>query len=308
MNTKRFFLVLCAIGMIACLSACKSKDYNKAVEFQEAGDYTAALEIFETIHDYKDSSTRIDVCKSMISAIEKFNIAQDAIEKKNTEFDAAIHAAEDIVLTNLPALDDTLLPKLETAISNARGAKKAVPEMPDDADQINAIVEELNLVDYENTLTELSELQAAFEKSAKQYEQVNAPTEIYVTKCLRNIPHIVDISAVTENNDPNGKLNKAGGYTAQIYFSSDLIDQSSFSGATIIERGTACGGSIEVYANPEDANKRNEYLSTFDGTLFDSGSHIVIGTIVIRTSNKLIASDQKILEQSIIMALTQIDE
>lgn len=304
-KAKQISIFLCVFGMIFCLSSCKSKEYDQAVQFQESGEYDAALEIFENISNYKDSAERIDTCKSMIAAIENFNVAQGETEKRNYELDAAISAAESLVSTKPPALDETLLPKLESAISNAKAEKRDIPEMPNDADSINELVNELNSIDYSSVLSDIADTQTALEASAEQYELVNAPTEVYVIKCLRNVPHVIDISAVTEGNDPNGKLNKAGGYTAQIYFSSDLINQESILGTTVIEKGTDCGGSIEVYTNPEDANKRNEYLAAFDGSLFASGSHTVIGTVLIRTSNELTASDQKQLEDNIVMALTQ---
>ena len=127
-------------------------------------------------------------------------------------------------------------------------------------------------------------------------------------ECLKKVENIVDISAVTEDNDPNGNLNKAGGYTAQVYFSSDLVNQSEVYGASLIEKGTDAGGSIEVYANVEDATARNEYLASFDGGIFASGSHTVVGTALVRTSDELPASQQQTLEANIITALTEIVE
>lgn len=34
---------------------------------------------------------------------------------------------------------------------------------------------------------------------------------------MKKVKAIKDISSVTEDNDPNGNLNKPGGYTAQVY-------------------------------------------------------------------------------------------
>lgn len=130
-----------------------------------------------------------------------------------------------------------------------------------------------------------------------------APTESYVISCLNKVPGILEIAAVTEDNDPNGNLNKQGGYTSQVYFSYSLVDQTNVIGDDLIEKGTDAGGSIEVYTTVEYANKRNEYLSAFDGSALASGSHIVVGTIVIRTSDELTASEQKLLESNIIYAL-----
>lgn len=134
------------------------------------------------------------------------------------------------------------------------------------------------------------------------------PTEEYVMECLEKIPNVTEIEAVTEINDPQGLLNKAGGYTAHVYFALDAIDQSKVYGTSLIDKGTAAGGSIEVYKNKRDANKRNEYLAVWDGNVFSSGSHTVYGTCVIRTSNHLTATNQKTMEENIIYALSGEDD
>ena len=59
----------------------------------------------------------------------------------------------------------------------------------------------------------------------------------------------------------------------------------------------------EVYATEEDALERDAYLAGFDGTAFASGSHTVVGTVVVRTSNLLTASQQKALEAEIVDTL-----
>ena len=72
-------------------------------------------------------------------------------------------------------------------------------------------------------------------------------------------------------------------------------------------KGTDAGGAIEVYENVEDAEKRRDYLATFDGTIFANGTHTVIGTVLVRTSNELTATQQKELEQKVIDALTRLE-
>ncbi|MGE4572618.1 MAG: hypothetical protein AB7E09_07760 [Candidatus Izemoplasmatales bacterium] len=111
------------------------------------------------------------------------------------------------------------------------------------------------------------------------------------------------IEIVTEDNDPNGNLGKEGSYTGALFFIYDLVEGNNETSA--IEAGTDGGGSIEVYANAEDAKERNDYLSAFDGTIFASGSHLVLGTLVIRTSNELTASQQDTLEAAIISQLNK---
>lgn len=306
-------ITLCLLSAIIALSlvGCKSGDYNKAVDLQETGDYQAALELYESIEDYenyKDTSDRVAECKAMIEAIDAFENAKSSAEQKNSELDAAISEAEAIVAKDEPALDATLVPTLETAISEAKSAKQSIMEMPTTEDEIVDASKKLDSINYDSVLSNLAKQKAALEKSIKQYALVDAPTEAYVIECLKKVENIVDISAVTEDNDPNGNLNKAGGYTAQVYFSSDLVNQSEVYGTSLIDKGTAAGGSIEVYANVEDATTRNDYLAGFDGSILASGSHTVVGTVLVRTSDELTSSQQKTLEANIIAALTAIDE
>lgn len=302
-------IIITCILIIFCLgfSACKSSDYNKALELEESQNYIAAAEIYENLNNYKDSEQHLKYCENMIKVVNEYNLAKESAENKNAELNALISEAEALITKKEEALDNTLLPILETAISDAKAMKINISDMPKTESDIIAETTTLNEIDYTDTINNLLENKSALEKSIKQYTLVNAPSEAYIIKCLKKVPNIIDISAVTEDNDPNGKLNKAGGYTAQVYFSSDLINQSSIIGVTVIEKGTNCGGSIEVYSTVEEANKRNEYLKNFDGSLFDSGSHTVIGTVIIRTSDELMASQQKSMETNIIAALTEIE-
>lgn len=308
---KKIALMLLSVVVAMALTGCKISDYNEAVKLQEAGDYQAALALYESIEDYenyKDTADRLSVCRAMVEAINAFDAAKSFAEQKNSELDAAISEAEVLVAEGKPALDVSLVPTLETAISEAKSAKKSIMEMPETEDEIVAAAQALNSIDYSSTLSNLAERKAALEKSIKQYALVDKPTEAYIIDCLKNVENVIDISAVTEDNDPNGNLNKAGGYTAQVYFSSDMVNQSEVYGTSLIDKGTAAGGSIEVYASVEDATARNEYLAGFDGSIFASGSHTVIGTVLVRTSDELTASQQKTLEGNIIAALTAIEE
>lgn len=71
--------------------------------------------------------------------------------------------------------------------------------------------------------------------------------------------------------------------------------------------GTDGGGCIEVYENVEDAESRNTYLSAFDTGALRSGSHIVLGTMVLRVSTQLSADKQILYTDSIISAFTRLE-
>ncbi|MCM1233070.1 MAG: hypothetical protein NC489_23345 [Ruminococcus flavefaciens] len=300
---------ICLVLLICLgLSGCKSSSYSDAIKLEESKDYYSAATIYEELGEYKDSGEHLKYCNTMIDLIEKYNTAKVIVEEKNIELDNAISAAETLILEKEPALDETLIPVLETAVSEAKAEKQSIPEMPETENEINSVNDILNKIDYSEVLSNLSDKQTALEQSIKQYALVNAPNEAYIIECLKKVKNVIDISAATEDNDPNGHLNKAGGYTAQVYFSSDLINQDEIDGITIIDKGTDCGGSIEVYSSVEDANNRNDYLALLDGGIFASGSHTVVGTVLVRTSNELTASQQKEMETDIIAALTDIEK
>lgn len=303
-------LILITMMIILCLSAtgCASSDYKKATELQTQGEYQEALNLYNGISDYKDAKTKVGECQAMLDAIAAFDTAKKNAEDKNTSLDCAISDAEAVIAEKKTPLDESLIQTLEKAISDTKAVKVDIPEMAKTEEKINASVDKMNAIDYTSAIENLSKHQAALEKSIKQYRLVDAPKEQYIIKCLKKIKVIKGISAVTEDNDPNGNLGKPGGYTSQVYFSCKWVDQSDFlEEKTIIDKGTDCGGSIEVYSTVEEAEKRNDYLATYDGSVFASGSHTVIGTVLVRTSDKLPASKQKKLEKMIMKQLVKTD-
>ena len=224
----------------------------------------------------------------------KFNAAVKEVEAKNTELTSAMNDAQKILDKKEAVYDNTTKEAFITALSDAKAAQRKIPDLPKKAADINAETKKLSEpLDYSSVINAISEKQTAYQNSVLQMMQITNPNEDFVIQRLKGIPNISGYQAVTEDHDPNGNLNKQGGYTSTVYFSTPLIDQSSVYGNDIVDKGTECGGAIEVYASEEDAEKRDSYLASFDGAgMLNSGSHKVLGTIVIRTSTKLTATQQ----------------
>lgn len=224
----------------------------------------------------------------------KFNAAVKEVEDKNTELTSAMNDAQKILDKKEAVYDNTTKEAFITALSDAKAAQRKIPDLPKKTADINAETKKLSEpLDYSSVINAISEKQTAYQNSVLQMKQITNPNEDFVIQRLKGIPNISGYQAVTEDHDPNGNLNKQGGYTSTVYFSTPLIDQSSVYGNDIVDKGTECGGAIEVYASEEDAEKRDSYLASFDGAgMLNSGSHKVLGTIVIRTSTKLTATQQ----------------
>ena len=240
------------------------------------------------------------------AAEDAFNAEVARIQAELEERDAGVEEAQAVIDDERLALDDTLKPALQTAVSEASAIEFAAPKMQRSVDDINSATEDLKKITYTDQLQSLKDATKALSDSIKKYELVNAPEEAYVIKCLKTVKDIDGIAAATEDHDPNGNLHKSGGYTSQVYFSSPLVDHS-YMDNDIIEAGTEGGGSIEVYKTADEATKRDEYLAGLDGTITASGSHKVVGTCIVRTSDDLTATQQNDLEETIIEALTKID-
>lgn len=169
----------------------------------------------------------------------------------------------------------------------------------------------LGAPDYTAIIEKLLDAINAFELSVMVQKQITTPTDEFVLERLKRIDTIVSIGAVTSDNDPNGLLGTEGGYIGCIYFSDVRVDKSLLNlkpgQYDVISMGTVGGGAIEIYATVEDAASRNAYLSSYDNTTLHPGSHLVLGTMVVRTSSKLSHEQQNELVNQIISVLTELD-
>ncbi len=160
-------------------------------------------------------------------------------------------------------------------------------------------------MNYSETIKNLSDKQTLYQNSILQLKQITNPSNTFVEERLKEISSITGVQSVTENNDPNNKLNKQGGYTASVYFIDNQVTHS-VEGTDIVQKGNDAGGNVEVYKTKEEAEKRNTYISAFDGTALNPGSHYVYGTVLIRTSHYLTGTQQKDLTEEIYNKLIEL--
>ena len=271
------------------------------------------------------------------NAVAGYTAVANQVTKKNDELDAKISALNDLVYSDNTPYDMATHEAAVNMIAEAKTVKVELPEMPavrttedsfkytvfqsadilaevevicTEKDAMIAATGQLSVPDYSAVFEKLENTQKALEDSILQNQQVTNPSEAFVIEQLTGLPGITMIEAATEDNDPNGNLHKTGGYTAAVFFIYDQVTDSYVlysKGDTPVERATDGGGCIEVYETVEYAEARNTYLASFDGTIFSSGSHTVCGTIVVRTSDKLTATQQKELEAAIIAALIELN-
>ena len=76
----------------------------------------------------------------------------------------------------------------------------------------------------------------------------------------------------------------------------------------VVMIGTAGGGAVESYSSREEAEKRAEFISFFEGSVMDAGSCAIEGTCLIRTSKYLDEEGQEKLTRAVREALLTVDE
>ncbi len=284
-----------------------------------------------------------DAIKKYNDAIDQYNNKAKEVIAVNDTFDEAINRAQALVDCGDTPFEGAKLTNLSNSIKDARNNKVATPEIKevdssiqanigleqekkevidaetanlssgltkyvDGASDVDAAREALTIPDYSSFVASMEELSKELEDSYTIQKQITAPTEEWVLTRLGRVENIANMAPVTEEHDPNGQLNKAGGYTSTVYFGTPLLETEYLTGYDLIEEGTSGGGAIETYKTEEEANKRNTYLATFDGMGYLSpGSHVVLGTMVIRTSDKLKASQQETITNAIIAAMTSLN-
>ena len=238
------------------------------------------------------------------AAIASFNAECERINGEAADLEALISECEGLIEAAAEPYEPETMTALETATTKARAIIQELPELPGKTEEIVAAVDELKCISYHDEAENLTSAKDSYETSVKIMEQITNPDEAFVISCLEKIEGITGYSAATEEHDVNGNLHKQGGPTSAVVFEYDKVDQSQTYGADLIEKGTDAGGQIEVYETAEIAQNRDSYLGSFDGSILANGSHVVLGTMVIRTSNLLTATQQKELESALVQVFT----
>lgn len=225
----------------------------------------------------------------MLSMMVMLSFTACSSEAKKTMKDT-VKTANELLDENKTPFDKKTKTDLKKAVESSEEAKD------DDA--------------YEKTTKDIKSAMQKYKDSIEQLKQVTNPKESFLLERAKTVDTITDVEAATEETDGNGMMNKDGGYYAYIALKSTEVSERSeglYDDEGPVEAGNSGGAAIEAFKTVKEAKKRNKYLSTFDGQgILDPGSHTVVGTLVVRTSNELTATQQKNLEKNIINALIKL--
>lgn len=318
MKMQRIAIVLVSLLMFSLTACSNTKALEAAGTAVDA--YNAAVEEFNTkASEYNEVATQVN--------------------KKNKELQGKINDAQDVINKGEEPFDENTLEELKTAMSNASTVKMGDVEILETLEAMSvsedmkskelkeieqkAVTEIENvkamtvpaapeMPDYTEVMQVMQEKLKAYENSIQGMKQVTAPTDEFVMERLQRIETITEMDAVSEDHDPNGLLNKQGGYIGCIYFEDSQVDRSKIyirdGEDNVIDVGTQGGGAVEIFKTVDEAMTRDTYLASFDGGALASGSHYLVGTCLVRTSNELNGTQQLELTDQIRQALIAVDE
>lgn len=196
-----------------------------------------------------------------------------------------------------------------TSVDNVIGVPTSVDKLNVES---TSLFEGLSVIFGKNSIQKIhSDTQTVYDlanqlrDSMKIIKQITAPDTAWVENRIKSVSGVTNAEAVTEQNNPDGLLEKEGGYIGCVYFAYDKIDADAILGTSVVEKGTDAGGAVEIYATLAEAEARCEYLSGFDDTVLYSGSYAIVGTTVIRTSYLLTNEEQFDLTNALTQALTK---
>lgn len=242
-------------------------------------------------------------------AVNQFNNASQLVQQENKELENTIKKANKSIEKNEKPLEKDTLKQLEKSVTKAEKKKRKIPKIKLRTSDINKQAANLSKdLDYTSEKEEIETNLKNYQTSVVQRKQITNPNQSFIEQRLGEISAINEIKAATEETDVNNLLHKQGGYTAAVYFTSDLV-VDEVPGEDPVTKGTDGGGNIEVFKNEQEAEKRNNYLAAFDGQgIMDPGGHYLYGTVIIRTSRFLTATQQKELTNQIYQKLIEIKE
>ena len=210
------------------------------------------------------------------TAVSNFEMASTSLKEKNKDIEDLLSEAETVVEKGEEALEPNTLDDLKNSVEETQKSIRKVPEIEKKTKDIENQIDEMNQpLSYDDNQNDLKDKVKKYKNSIIQLKQITNPS------------------------------NKQGGYTASVYFVDNQVTPP-VEGSDIIQKGNDAGGNIEVYKTKEEAEQRNKYISTYDGTSLQPGSHYVYGTVLIRTSSKLTASQQQELTKKIYEKLIEI--
>ena len=183
-------VVACAALIFFGSSALiKNSQYNKAHELMDSGDYNGAIEAFETLDNYKDSTDLINDCR--YQAALSYMSAEN-YDAAITEFEELENSIQDTDLRNECEYQKALALTAEGKYDAARKIYKILGDYKDSAEKITEVGYQsaLAMMDagqYENAISAFKTLNGYKDSASKIEECTNIPKAAKYNKAVDDL-------------------------------------------------------------------------------------------------------------------------
>lgn len=238
------------------------------------------------------------MCADYNANIDAYNAKAAELNEENSKLDEAISLANQAVMNNELAYDETLRKQLSTSLEKAKEERQDncemfdhVTEIQEDpalkklwifASQVEAatqavqadieslqsktaemqnILGDLSGAHYDKTIALLGKKTEELQNSCQVMAQITNPAEIFVEERLKSCGDISAVRQVTTEHDPEGLLTNGSGCQQCLYYAATVLNPEGIADYDLVEQGIAAGGSVEVYENEGQAITRCTQLS-----------------------------------------------
>ncbi len=299
---KKIFLSALILSVCFSLSGCGNSKIRQETE--------------EAVLSYNEAA------KEANTAVAAYNYAVYVLSFQKEELDAAIQNAEDTAHSGGIPFDEQTLSSLNEEIQTAYASEPVLPDqfiagyeelsepgrnvdksdLDEQREKAQGLLDDLKanpvpdppaIPDYSEEIARLESAASAYEDSVAGYELVLSASEDYVIERLQSIDTITDIEAEPAKEKENSQREES---PVCVYFTDSRVDRYALyirdedPGAA--ETGVKGGGCVEIYDSEEQAQRRQEELASYDGTIFGGGAHRSLGVMVLCVSNLLPNEEQ----------------
>ena len=217
---KKVLVVLIALLLLTgCASALESAQKSVDKYNEELITYNQKISDYNTAAKARNESVK--------TLTEELNSSQESINRNEAPFDEntlvelkdAIMKGNDVLVAEVEVLPEFNKIVVSESLSDEELKSLKIQAEQDLKTMKSVTVPETpEAVNYSEILSVLQEAHKNYENSIKSLKQITAPSDEFVMSRLQSIDTIMGMEAVTEDHDPNGLLNKAGGYIGTVYF------------------------------------------------------------------------------------------
>lgn len=170
----------------------------------------------------------IFIVKPWLEASNEYKTITSKIKKENKKLEDSIGNLDKYINSSKKTYDENIPSEAKKVKKTAQQKMIIIEKKPFLISEIKKVNKKMDKnPDLSKEINSVNEMAKKYDISIKQMEKFNNPSEDYIKKRIASVETVTNFAAVTEDNDPNGNLNKAGGYTSTVFLKVVLLTKAN---------------------------------------------------------------------------------